>query len=155
MMVVRFSTNPIVRPDMDGRMGDNVNGPSLFAHRAGSRARSGATTCTSGTTTGRYSRLAYADDLAGPWRSHLPGSLALTDSLFHGHIASPDVHVDDERRAGSGEGALDQYQVQPAVELPPVTIVEWQRPPRIPQTRKWVADCIEWSQKSLCLPRPI
>ncbi|MBI3972242.1 MAG: hypothetical protein HY332_13225, partial [Chloroflexi bacterium] len=61
MTVHRFPTNPIIRPHMDGRMGDNINGPSLirvpdwvddplgryylyFAHHRGT-----------------YIRLAYAD----------------------------------------------------------------------------------------------
>src|SRR5206468_423643 len=47
---------------------------------------------------GRYIRLAYADDLAGPWRMHEPGVLPLADSGFRGHLASPDAHVDEERR---------------------------------------------------------
>lgn len=77
MKVDRFVSNPIIRPDMDGRMGDNINGPSLiqvpdwiadplghyylyFAHHNGD-----------------YIRLAYADDLAGPWTMHEPGVLPL------------------------------------------------------------------------------
>ncbi|MEZ5903689.1 MAG: hypothetical protein R3C69_00710 [Geminicoccaceae bacterium] len=28
--VVRLPGNPIIRPHMDGRMGDNINGPSLI-----------------------------------------------------------------------------------------------------------------------------
>ena len=123
---VRLSAEPIVRPHMDGRMGANINGPSLirvpdwierplgryylyFAHHKGS-----------------YIRLAFADALAGPWRMHTPGTLALEASHFpterpafesvsetirgdvagaaveqdylQPHIASPDVHVDHERR---------------------------------------------------------
>ena len=30
MKIRRFPDNPIIRPDMDGRMGTNVNGPSLI-----------------------------------------------------------------------------------------------------------------------------
>src|SRR5688572_31025560 len=30
MRVQRFPENPIIRPHMDGRMGDNINGPSLI-----------------------------------------------------------------------------------------------------------------------------
>jgi hypothetical protein len=98
MQVRRFAENPIVRPHMDARMGDNVNGPSLirvpdwvehplgryylyFAHHQGT-----------------FIRLAYADELAGPWRVHTPGVLDLADSFFDSHIASPDVHADDARR---------------------------------------------------------
>ena len=47
---------------------------------------------------GRYIRLAYADDVHGPWQTHEPGVLPLEASHFGGHIASPDAHVDEERR---------------------------------------------------------
>lgn len=47
---------------------------------------------------GTYIRLAYADCLEGPWRTHPPGVLDLSSSFFVKHIASPDVHVDQERR---------------------------------------------------------
>jgi len=94
VIVERFPENPIIVPHMDERMGDNINGPSLirvpewlphplgryylyFAHHGGT-----------------YIRLAYADDLSGPWRLHGPGVLALEHAHFQRHIASPDVHVD-------------------------------------------------------------
>jgi hypothetical protein len=100
MNIRRFTTNPIIYPEMDASIGSNINGPSLirvpdwidnpgapgrdylyFAHHDG-----------------RYIRLACSDDLAGPWRIYTPGVLPLRDSLFAGHIASPDVHIDHEQR---------------------------------------------------------
>jgi hypothetical protein len=95
---VRFPNNPIVRPDMDARMGDNVNGPSLIRAPDWLPERLGRYYLYFGHHDGRYVRLAYADDLAGPWRTHEPGVLPLADSGFCGHLASPDVHVDEERR---------------------------------------------------------
>jgi len=96
----RFDTNPIIRPEMlPGRDGENINGPSLirvpdwiesplaryhlyFAHHSGT-----------------YIRLALADDLGGPWRVHPPGVLGVDDvRAAKGHIASPDVHVDEDLR---------------------------------------------------------
>ena len=48
---------------------------------------------------GKYIRLAYADRLEGPWKVHEPGTLQLNEAPgCTGHIASPDVHVDDARR---------------------------------------------------------
>ncbi|HVR35513.1 MAG TPA: hypothetical protein VMS21_06635, partial [Methylomirabilota bacterium] len=48
---------------------------------------------------GKYIRLAYADRLEGPWTIHPPGVLHLANTpACRGHIASPDVIVDDERR---------------------------------------------------------
>ena len=94
----RFEQNPIIRPNMDDRMGENINGPSLirvpewlpnplgkyylyFAHHQGT-----------------YIRLAFADDLGGPWEVYRPGVLDLADSYFDSHIASPDVHVIEDSR---------------------------------------------------------
>jgi hypothetical protein len=76
---------------------------------------------------GRSIRMAWADDLAGPWRMHPDPVLALADSLFepedpppdpalpqpdwvaglkgdylYAHIASPDVHIDAASRARKG-----------------------------------------------------
>jgi hypothetical protein len=98
MKVERLAGNPIISPNMDARMGANINGPSLirvpdwlpnamgryylyFAHHKGD-----------------YIRLAYADRLDGPWTTYEPGTLQLRDSFFHGHVASPDVHVDADAR---------------------------------------------------------
>ena len=98
MRAERLPGNPIIRPRMDGRMGDNVNGPSLirvpdwlpdplgryylyFAHHGG-----------------KYIGLAYADRIEGPWRTHEPGTLALDEAHCEHHVASPDIHVDHTGR---------------------------------------------------------
>lgn len=113
----RFGTNPIIRPGMpglEGELGANINGPSLirvpdwierplgryylyFAHHGG-----------------EYIRLAYADDLAGPWIVHAPGTLHGKDAPGRGHIASPDVHVDRER------GEIRMYFHQSAPDSSPI-----------------------------------
>jgi hypothetical protein len=94
----RFPQNPIIYPHMDDRMGDDINGPSLirvpewlpnplgryhlyFAHHQGT-----------------YIRLAYADRLEGPWTTYAPGTLRLEQTPCRGHIASPDVHIDEEHK---------------------------------------------------------
>lgn len=98
MKAQRFDCNPILRPHMDARMGDNINGPCLvrvpdwlpdplgryylyFAHHQGD-----------------YIRLAYSDELRGPWQTYEPGTLQLRDSLYEHHIASPDIYVDNDAR---------------------------------------------------------
>jgi hypothetical protein len=98
MRIQRLSTNPVVHPQLDPALGDNINGPSLirvpdwideplgryylyFAHHDGDRIR-----------------LAYSDALEGPWGIHKGGVLPLEAALFTGHVASPDVHVDHARR---------------------------------------------------------
>jgi hypothetical protein len=105
--VERFLNNPILVPEMLlGDDGANINGPSLirvppwvdealgkyylyFAHHIGANIR-----------------LAYADDLAGPWNVYDAGTLRLGDTICNDiagsiyadykHVASPDVHVDHE-----------------------------------------------------------
>jgi len=105
--IERLDSNPIIVPSMlPGADGENINGPSVirvppwidgamgkyylyFAHHAGT-----------------YIRLAYADDLAGPWTVYEPGTLRLEDTICNDihesayadyrHVASPDVHVDAE-----------------------------------------------------------
>jgi len=98
MIIERLAHHPIIRPHMDDRMGDNINGPSLirvpdwveqplgqyylyFAHHDGS-----------------YIRLAYSDELLGPWTTYRDGVLPLPEARFAGHVASPDVHVDHAQR---------------------------------------------------------
>ena len=75
MRIVRSEHNPIIHPEMDDRVGGNINGPSLirvpdwiddplgryylyFAHHKG-----------------RFIRMAYANDLLGPYSIHIPGVL--------------------------------------------------------------------------------
>jgi len=98
MQVMRFPENPIIRPNMDARMGDNVNGPSLIRVPDWVERPLGRYYLYFAHHDGRYIRLAYADDLHGPWRTHEPGVLPLAASHFAGHIASPDVQIDDEQR---------------------------------------------------------
>ncbi|MFM9942584.1 MAG: hypothetical protein ACKVP7_24160 [Hyphomicrobiaceae bacterium] len=118
MRLARFATNPIIRPHMDARMGDNINGPSLIRVPDWVKAPLGRYYLYFAHHDGRYIRLAFADDLAGPWTMHEPGVLPLAQSTFAGHIASPDVHIDDaERRirmyfhgADAPSGAKDSPQ---------------------------------------------
>jgi hypothetical protein len=106
---------------MEARMGGNLNGPSLIRVPDWVEAPLGHYYLYFADHRGAYIRLAYADALAGPWRVHPPGTLRLEDSgfpvgagelappseglrrlveagLLVPHIASPDVHVDEERR---------------------------------------------------------
>lgn len=98
MDVQRFPENPIIRPNMDARMGDNINGPSLIRVPDWIEQPLGRYYLYFAHHDGRYIRLAYADDLHGPWKTHEAGVLPLAESHFAGHIASPDVHVDHDQR---------------------------------------------------------
>jgi hypothetical protein len=98
MRICRFETNPIIRPNMDDRMGDNINGPSLIRVPAWIPSPLGKYFLYFAHHQGTYIRLAFADELEGPWRLHGPGVLDLSDSFFGSHIASPDVHVIEDSR---------------------------------------------------------
>lgn len=98
MKAVRLLDRPIIHRGLHPSLGDNINGPSLirvpdwlphplgryylyFAHH-----------------NGLHIRMAYADELEGPWTVHAPGVLSLAESTCFDHIASPDVHVDSASR---------------------------------------------------------
>lgn len=112
----RFEKNPIITADLLGEDGDNINGPSLLKAPAWLPNKLGKYYLYFAHHKGKYIRLAYADDLKGPWKIYKPGTLQLTDcrcqdgpaksekSVRHEgaesaedqvtHVASPDVHVD-------------------------------------------------------------
>jgi hypothetical protein len=48
---------------------------------------------------GEFIRLAYANRLGGDWTVYAPGVLHLRETACSGHIASPDVHVDEKNRS--------------------------------------------------------
>ena len=96
MHVTRFDTNPIIRPHLDARLGDNINGPSLIKVPSWVDQPLGRYYLYFGHHDGRYIRLAYSNELRGSWRIWRDGVLPLEASHFRGHVASPDVHVDHE-----------------------------------------------------------
>lgn len=96
----RLPTNPIIRPEMlPGTDGANINGPSLIRAPSWLTNRLGAYYLYFAHHNGKYIRLAYADRIEGPWKVYEPGALHLRDAPgCTSHIASPDVHVDEQRR---------------------------------------------------------
>jgi hypothetical protein len=100
LAVRRLLDAPIVHAAMlpEGER-DNINGPSLIRAPEWLPERLGEFYLYFGHHAGRCIKLAYADDLRGPWTVYAPGTLQLADvAACHDHIASPDVHVDDGRR---------------------------------------------------------
>jgi hypothetical protein len=97
--VDRFGENPLLTPDSDDRIGTNINGPSVIRVPDWFDGQLGQYYMYFAHHSGEYIRLAYAEDLTGPWTVYAPGTLHLDETQFDGHIASPDVHVDhDEER---------------------------------------------------------
>jgi hypothetical protein len=98
MKVERFPNNPIIRPNMRGRIGSNINGPSLIQIPEWLPNRLGNYYLYFAHHKGKFIRLAYADRLDGPWELYEPGTLPIEQGDGVDHVASPDVHVDEERR---------------------------------------------------------
>ena len=111
--VNRLKNNPIIFPEMDQSLGNNINGPSLICVPNWISNPLGCYYLYFAAHQGSYIRLAYADDLEGPWHIYKSGSLQLVESLFPTeispqiskyankyynipHIASPDVHIHEE-----------------------------------------------------------
>jgi hypothetical protein len=127
--VERLADAPIIHSVLHPSIGENIQGPSVIRVPEWVEDRLGDYYLYFADHKGTYIRMAYADDLLGPWSIHPSGSLQIEDSYFatsppevapqeearlralpsalgHDrfveattpHIASPDVHVDDENR---------------------------------------------------------
>ena len=97
----RFAENPKIYPDMpglEGARGENINGPSLLRVPEWVERPLGQYYLYFAHHQGAYIRMAYADELAGPWTVYEPGVLHMDQGPGRKHIASPDLHVDEERR---------------------------------------------------------
>lgn len=79
---VRLLDRPIISPDLDSSVGPNIQGPSLIRVPDWAPRRLGKYYLYFADHKGRYIRLAYADDLLGPWRIHAEGSLQLAGSYL-------------------------------------------------------------------------
>jgi len=80
--VERLADAPIVGPGLHPSVGENIQGPSLIRVPDWVEDRLGEYYLYFADHKGAYIRLAYADDLLGPWRIHAPGSLQIADSHF-------------------------------------------------------------------------
>ena len=80
--VERLLDAPIITPDLHPSIGVNIQGPSLIEVPDWVEDRLGRYYLYFADHKGLYIRLAYADDLLGPWTIHPPGSLQIADSYF-------------------------------------------------------------------------
>jgi hypothetical protein len=82
MRIERLRGNPMIRPHMDARMGTHINGPSLLRVPHWMADPLGTYYLCFAAHQGHSIRLAYADQLEGPWRLYAPGTLRLEPSHF-------------------------------------------------------------------------
>ncbi len=100
LKVERVGDGPIISPATDptGGIGTNINGPSIIRVPRWVTKPLGAYYLYFADHNGKYIRLAYADSVRGPWKIYAPGTLALKDSWFTNHIASPCAVVDESTK---------------------------------------------------------
>lgn len=80
--IVRLALGPIVGPDAHPSIGVNIQGPSLIRVPDWIEQPLGKYYLYFADHKGSYIRLAFADELLGPWQIYPPGSLQLGDSRF-------------------------------------------------------------------------
>lgn len=91
----RSENNPLISFVSSPTLGDNINGPSVIRTPAWLPNAPGRYLMYFAHHGGKFIRLAYADDLHGPWQIYEPGVLPLESApAIIMHLASPDVHVD-------------------------------------------------------------
>lgn len=104
--VERFAANPIIHREMEGligAVGRNINGPSLIRVPDWIENPLGTYYLYFAHHQGDHIRMAYADRLEGPWTIYSEGVLQMEhtpayDGAQNDHVASPDMHIDHERR---------------------------------------------------------
>ena len=95
----RIGDKPIITSASSARIGTNIDGPSLIKVPAWISHPLGKYYLYFANHKGVYIRLAYADQIQGPWKIYEPGTLQLDQvPACHDHIASPDVHIDEATR---------------------------------------------------------
>lgn len=82
MRAERLNDGPIINADLHPSIGANIQGPSLVRVPDWVEAPLGRYYLYFADHKGAYIRLAYADEVVGPWQVHVPGSLQLTETPF-------------------------------------------------------------------------
>lgn len=99
ILVTRSDKNPLIDSNSSSSLGNNINGPSVIKVPSWVKNPLGKYYMYFAHHKGTYIRLAYADSLEGPWTIYEKGTLQLKQATsFTGHIASPDVLIDDQKK---------------------------------------------------------
>ena len=108
-IVERLGDGPIVSPSSHPSIGVNIQGPSLVRVPEWVANPLGRYYLYFADHKGRYIRLAYADELAGPWTVHVPGTLHLEDTPFPNEfpeVSAAAARAAEERLRVSGRRLL-------------------------------------------------
>ena len=98
--VKRSAGNPLITPASSSLIGNNINGPSVIRVPKWVSNPLGRYYMYFAHHRGKFIRMAYADNLSGPWTVYATGVLHLNNvPICRGHIASPDVHIDHQNRS--------------------------------------------------------
>ena len=109
--VERLVDGPIIAPDTHPAAGRNIQGPSLIRVPDWVRRPLGRYYLYFADHKGAHIRVAYADDLVGPWRIHPPGSLRIENSHF---LSEPPPYSREElRRATARHRRTARYDRLP------------------------------------------
>ncbi|MDP6534951.1 MAG: hypothetical protein QGG02_01180 [Gammaproteobacteria bacterium] len=80
--ITRLLDKPLIGPGIHPSIGVNIQGPSMIRVPDWVENPLGSYYLYFADHKGLYIRLAYADNLTGPWQIHEPGSLRIEDSYF-------------------------------------------------------------------------
>lgn len=128
--VTRLLDQAIIRPDLHPSIGENIQGPSLIRVPDWVPNRLGKYYLYFADHKGLYIRLAYADNLLGPWQIHGPGSLHLEDSFFaptRPQISAADLDQLVAQRRASGSRVSHDLSLEltlPHIASPDVHVDE-------------------------------
>ncbi len=102
--------HPIISPKMMKTGGDNINGPSLIKVPNWVENPLGKYYLYFGNHNGKYIRLAYSNNIEGPYKVYESGTLQLNQTTCKTHIASPDVHIQGNKILMYYHGDTDNGQ---------------------------------------------
>jgi len=111
--VERLLDHPIITPQLDASIGPNIQGPSLIRVPDWVTGRLGRYYLYFADHKGRYIRLAYANELLGPWHIYVPGTLQLAESYL---LTEPPKGPEDELAKLRNAPKLTNYSHDPFTE---------------------------------------
>ena len=135
LRIERLLDAPIITPETHPSIGSNIQGPSLIRVPHWVESPLGKYYLYFADHKGSYIRLAYADDLLGPWSVHPPGSLLIEHSHFPSEpppIDQAELERAKARRAAAYGGnklphSIEKEFTAPHIASPDVHIDERNR----------------------------